>query len=271
MAQPKMDFKMLVLPAVLLLSRRIDMKPDSADGARNILLAQQGLVAVAVLMVTLYAYLYTRINAQKDKDKSIWVPPKPKPQLPFGLGPPEEPPKENEFEETTYKAYEMKLLQEAAGGLLFSVAVTLFMSFKFKVHISLLIQGITLPLNAIDLPLVKKYLWGIKRKDNGVNNMYNEMFVKPTAETLGKLAKIMKQEVTTGAKGNPASSSTGPCLPDEPRVVELSESTSAPSSSSKATPASSSSSAPSSAAGIDDIAEKASAGSSGLGLAGIDE
>jgi Phosphate transport (Pho88) len=270
MAQPKMDFKMLVLPAVLLLSRRIDMKPESPDGARNILLAQQVLVAVAVLMVTLYAYLYVRINAQKEKDKAIWVPPKAKPQLPFGLGPAEEPPKESEYEETTYKTYEMKMLQEAAGGLLFSVAVTLFMSFKFKVHISLLIQGITLPLNAIDLPLVKKYLWGIKRKDNGVNNMYNEMFVKPTAETLGKLASIMKQ-ASTGAKGNtgsvPASSSTGPCLPDEPRVVELSESTSAPSSSSKATPASSSS--PSSAAGIDDVAETTSAGNSGLAV--IDE
>ena len=49
-AQPKLDLKMLVLPAVLLLSRRVNMKDSGGadeaanlEGARNILWAQQGL------------------------------------------------------------------------------------------------------------------------------------------------------------------------------------------------------------------------------------
>ena len=105
--QPKFDIKMLLLPAVMLLTRRINFKDGEAEeasvreeGARNVLLAQQVLVAVAALMATLYAYLYTRIAAHKDAKVKIWVPPKLKPVLPFNMGPPAEPVKAEDYEET---------------------------------------------------------------------------------------------------------------------------------------------------------------------------
>lgn len=84
-ASPKLDFKMLILPAILLLSRNIDMKnPDLIQKL------QVGLITVAVAILSIHFYVYSRVSASKDT-KKIYVPPKPKPQLPFGLGPPEEP------------------------------------------------------------------------------------------------------------------------------------------------------------------------------------
>jgi hypothetical protein len=83
--QPKMDFKMLVVPAMLILSRNIDMKDE-----KIIQMLQGALITVAVIIFSLHFYVYSIISRNKDT-KKIWVPPKPKPQLPFGLGPPSEP------------------------------------------------------------------------------------------------------------------------------------------------------------------------------------
>lgn len=244
--QPKLDFKMFLLPGILLLTRKINFKNTggtdeaNAEGTRNILLAQQGLVAVGVLMATLYYYLFTRIRAQSNKDVKIWVPPKAKPALPFGLGPPAEEEKASDYEETSYSEYEMKLLKEAAGGMCFSVGISLFMSFKFNVHVSLLMQGISLPMNAIDFPLIKKYLLGFKTKGELGARIYNEELKKPTDEYLLKkkalAAEVSKSiehlstastsasapvAVTAEATAASSSSSSKACLPGEPRVEEL--------------------------------------------------
>jgi len=106
-----MDFKMFVMPAMLLLSRQIsftvpnpeyicedgvcpDVKviPKDINNQDVVDKAQMGLMVVAVLLMTAYYFVYSRINAQgADGKKKIWVPPKPKGSLPFGLGPAPEP------------------------------------------------------------------------------------------------------------------------------------------------------------------------------------
>lgn len=106
-----MDFKMFVMPAMLILSRQIsftvpnpeyicdgdvcpDVKviPKEINNQDVVDKAQMGLMFVAVLLMTAYYFVYTRVNSQgTDGKKQIWVPPKPKPTLPFGMGPAPEP------------------------------------------------------------------------------------------------------------------------------------------------------------------------------------
>ena len=98
------------------------------------------MITVAVLMCSVYYYIYTLVKAGKDKSKVIWVPPKAKPSLPFGLGPEPEPLKDSDFVKTTYEEYETKLIKEAGQALLMPVGISMFMSLKFNVHVSLLMQ-----------------------------------------------------------------------------------------------------------------------------------
>jgi Phosphate transport (Pho88) len=113
---PKLELKMLILPAVLFFSNKyVDFKNEA-----TVLIFQQVLIAVGVVMASVYYYIYTRINGNKDA-RDIWVPPKPKPQLPFGLGPPAEPVKAEDYEKTTYKDYETKLIREAAQQVVMSI------------------------------------------------------------------------------------------------------------------------------------------------------
>lgn len=83
---PKLDIKMLAMPAMLLLSKKIDFTNED-----TVKMAQGALVAVLVLAVTIHFFVYSRVTSRKDGEKKIWVPPKAKPELPFGLGPPKEP------------------------------------------------------------------------------------------------------------------------------------------------------------------------------------
>ena len=89
---PKLELKMLVMPALLFLSKQIDFKDPNV-----IQMGQVGLVTVAVLLLSIHYFVYTRANSNKS-DVDIYVPPKPKSQLPFGLGPAPEPVKPEDFE-----------------------------------------------------------------------------------------------------------------------------------------------------------------------------
>ena len=133
-------------------------------------------------MLSVYFFVYTRISSSKN-EKKIWVPPKPKPQLPFNLGPPPEPVEPKDYEATTYKDYEIKLIKEAAQSILMSSGISFFMSIKFGVHMSLLIQAIMMPLNAFDLVVLKKYILGTTKSPEG-GNLYNELFSEPTKESI---------------------------------------------------------------------------------------
>jgi hypothetical protein len=140
--------------------------------------------AVIVLVLATYYYLYTRVNANKDA-KKIWVPPKPKPSLPFGLGPAPEPIKVSDFEETTYKEYETKLLKEGIQSVLMSGGISFFMSMKFS-PMPLLIQSVMIPITMSENLVLRKYLMGASKNAEG-KNLYNEEFTAPTEATVKAL------------------------------------------------------------------------------------
>ena len=157
------------------------------------------------MVLSLYYYLYTRVTGQKD-DKKIWVPPKPKPSLPFGLGPPPEPIKIEDFEATTYKDHEIKLLKEGVQAVVMSGGISFAMSMKFS-PMPLLIQSIMIPLTMSEHVVLRKYVMGVTKNATG-GNLYNEEFQAPTDKTVAALNAA--NALANGAE--PAA---------EPRVVEL--------------------------------------------------
>jgi len=180
-AGPKMDFKMLAMPAMLLLSRNIDFKNENI-----VKMAQIGLVSVAVIILSLHFFVYNQVKNKKN-EKKIWVPPKPKPSLPFGLGPPAEPVKAEDFEATTYTAHEIKLLKDSVQSIAMSLGISIFMSLKFSIHMSLVMQAITIPMNCMDMIVLKKYILGTTKAADGGDKLYGELFEPPTAATLAAL------------------------------------------------------------------------------------
>ena len=172
--------------------------------------AQMGLMCVALFLVTLYVYCYNRVGQSgADSKKVCWVPPKPKPTLPFGMGPAPEPIKLEDFTETTLGEYEVSLVKEQAQALIFPIAIAYFMSLKFNVHVSLLMQGVMLPVNALDSAVLKKYILG--SKNNGTSEtMYGELYTAPTEAMVKTL---------NDAAG--ASAAVADADADAPRVEEL--------------------------------------------------
>ena len=157
-------------------------------------------------MLSLYFYVYTRVIARAEKDKPIWIS-KPKPALPFGLGPPPEPLKPEDFDETTYSQHEIKLLMEAAQGILMSGGISFLMSVKFNVHMSLLVQAVMMPLNAMDMLVLKKYLLGTQKNADG-SNLYNEFLSQPTLKSLDIAEKLKVARSNLSPGGAHASTNT---------------------------------------------------------------
>ena len=167
------------------------------------------IYTVVVLVLTVYAYIYMRVSG-KSGDKKIWVPPKPKPTLPFGLGPAPEPVTAEEYEATTYKAYETKLIKEGIQSILMSGTISFFMSMKFG-PMSMLIQSIMMPINLSENVVFKKYLLGVVTGENGTG-LYNEEESAPSKAAVAALnVKYGTAPVTPADSG----AST------EPRVTEL--------------------------------------------------
>lgn len=162
-------------------------------------MAQAGLMGVAVLILTIHFYVYSRITSAKNT-KKIWVPPKAKPSLPF-ITP--EAPKLEDYEETTYMDYEIKVLKESVQSIVMSLGISMFMSLKFNIHMSLMMQAVTIPLNCIDSAVLKKYILGADES----SLIYGESFTAPTEATLRAAAA--------------ASEGTAPLGPNDPRVEEL--------------------------------------------------
>jgi Phosphate transport (Pho88) len=140
------------------------------------------LFAVSVALLGIHYLAYLQLGTNKKSEIKIWVPPKAKPVLPFGLGPPEEVVTPEQYVETTYEEHETKLLKDSAQQILLSVGIALLMSFKFNVHVSLVIQSVTSPVGLIDSVILKKYLLGYKDA-----NAYGEFFKKPTTTELAAL------------------------------------------------------------------------------------
>lgn len=75
-AAPKLDFKMLVLPAMFLVSKKVDFTNED-----TVKLLQGALVAISVVILTVHFFVFSQVSSKKDADKKIWVPPKPKPEV----------------------------------------------------------------------------------------------------------------------------------------------------------------------------------------------
>lgn len=222
--------KMLIFPAVLYFSKQIDLKdPD------NIQKCQIFFGSVVLLILSVYFVIYQMVNLKND-NKVIYVPPKPQPKLPFGLGPEPEPFKPSDFTKTSYKEHETKQLKEAVQQLLFSAGISFFLGYKFQIYLSLIVQGITLPLNLLDAVLFKKYILGVAKNDDG-SNLYHEQFTEPTVESIAiakRLADARAAQANGTAAAAPAAakkeeSKASPSIavsairPDEPRVEVLDE------------------------------------------------
>lgn len=226
------------MPAMLLLSRKIEFTvpnpdyvcdedgvcPDIKDIPKDlnntdiIEKAQMGLMCVAVLMMSMFYFIYGRTKAGTDSKKKVWVPPKPKPALPFNMGPAPEPITIDDFKETTLGEHEADLVKEQAQGLIFPIAIAYFMSLKFNVHVSLLMQGVMLPVNCLDSGVVKKYILGSKNNGEG-ETMYNELYTKPTDADV----KAFNDKQSAGVEAAPETPAVEDTGKDEPRVVELKE------------------------------------------------
>jgi len=139
------------------------------------------------------------VNNNKEKDyssKKIWIPPKPQATLPFGLGPPPTPVKPDDYNETTLQNHEILLLQESVKKLAFSGGISLFMSYKFNVHVSLIMQSFTMIMELNDITVIKKYLLGSKKNENGGLNLYNELYEKPKVNAAGEIVTNEVKEVS---------------------------------------------------------------------------
>lgn len=164
------------------------------------------------------------IHSKKD-DKEIWVPPKAVPTLPFGLGPAPKPVLAEDFKKTTYPQHEMEILKEAATQLAMSVGISMFVSMKFQIHISLLIQCAMLPLTIYENILFKKYVLGVKKAADG-GLLYGEYFKAPTAESLAQAQRV-SAALAAAAAADENDNKTVPSVArssipkGEPRVEEL--------------------------------------------------
>jgi len=81
---------------------------------------------------------------------------------------------------------------------------------------SLLMQAIMMPMNAIDSVILKKYFLGVtKNADGGL--LYNELMSAPTKESIAIAEKL------AAARAAGVGASTTGTEKDEPRVVELAD------------------------------------------------
>eukprot|EP01041_Mallomonas_annulata_P001648 gene1648-3187_t len=150
---PKFDLKTMILPIILLGHKKvIDLEnPVMLNGVKI------AMATAAVLALTIYFILWKLVERKADNTK-IWVPPKAQPTIPFLPKP--EPPKPEDYVETTYEAHEVKLLRESVQSLFMACGIAVFVSFKFNLHISCLIQSVMIPVNLWDSPIFQKYLLG---------------------------------------------------------------------------------------------------------------
>ena len=240
----KLDLKVFVMPAMMLLSRKIpfmlpnpayicseddppvcpDPKGDIPKELPNEELIQQcqiGLVTIVVLLFSVLFYVYQRAKSTKS-EKTIWVPPKAQPKLPFGLGPPPKEVTKEDFAETTLATHECNLVKEAAQGMILPVGIAFFMSIKMNVHLSLVMQMIMLPLNMYDNLVFKKYIMGTAKNADGNENLYDELLEAPSDALIKSMNDKIAAEAAEADAGN-AGNADDAAITDknEPRVEEL--------------------------------------------------
>lgn len=132
------------------------------------------MFTVCVIALGSYLLIHQMVSSKKDATL-IWVPPKAQAALPFGPQP--EAPKPEDFVATTYKDHEIKLVFEALQALAVSAGIALFMSFKFDIHMSCLMNCVMVPLGLYENILIKSYILGVKQE-----RAYGELLSDPNVE-----------------------------------------------------------------------------------------
>lgn len=184
---PKMDLKMMVLPIMFILQKQIDMtNPETINSVR------MGFLTIGILAVGSYLFIYQIISGKKDM-KVMWVPPPPQPALPFGPQP--KPPTAADYVKTNYHDHELHLVFEALKGLAISCGMALFLSWKFQIHMSCLMNCVMVPLGLFENVLVKSYILGMKQ-----DRMYKEELVDPNTipslqQPVGDVVEEEEEEV----------------------------------------------------------------------------
>jgi hypothetical protein len=94
-----------------------------------------------------------------------------------------------------------------------SVGIALVMSFKFNIHMSLLMQSIMLPLGLLENLVLKKYIFGYFVKPNPNDRIYRELDAPPTQAVINainaaNIAAAGSSEATTTANITSSSSSS---------------------------------------------------------------
>ena len=109
-----------------------------------------------------------------------------------------------DFEATTYKEHEIKLLKESVQSVAMSVGIALVMSFKFNIHMSLLVQSIMLPLGLFDNLVLKKYISGLFLKQltpeeqlHPNDRLYKELDSAPTQAIVNAINAANKAATET--------------------------------------------------------------------------
>lgn len=173
---PKLELKSLIVPAIVFFHKKFINFEDPGVVEK----ARLALYTVAALSLALYFLLWDLVRRKKDNKTAIWVPPAAQQAIPFMPKP--EPPKPEDFEKTTYEAHELKLVRGAVQSLLLSSGIAVFVSYKFNIHVSILMQAIMIPMNLWDSPILKKHFLGV----NSGGALYNELFVAPTEASIAK-------------------------------------------------------------------------------------
>lgn len=108
--------------------------------------------------------------------------------MPFGLGPPEKPLTASDYKATTYMDHEVELIKNEVSAMLMSLGITLLMSLKFNVHISLIMQSVLVPMNTIESIVLKKWLLGIKTE-----SPYRELLTEPDDSKFTEESPLFKK------------------------------------------------------------------------------
>lgn len=70
---PKMSLKMLVMPAMFFLSKKVDLKDPEV-----LQIARIGFIGSVLMLSLMYGYIYMKIQSSTD-NKEVWFPPAPSP------------------------------------------------------------------------------------------------------------------------------------------------------------------------------------------------
>ena len=168
---PGLDLKMPLTLGIIYFTRQYDLTVEE-----NLNFARMCLGGAVAFTLLSYLIVFLRISMKSSDKTPIWVPPKAKPAIPFQPPPPA--PEPSEYEQTTYYDYEMKLLREACtqGGMSLGIAVV--MSFKFNIHMSVMLQSAMLPYSIWDVKVCRTNL-GLASLFSSEKHHYGEVMAKP--------------------------------------------------------------------------------------------